>query len=213
MTKTALLLIDIQNDFLPGGSLSVHEGDQVIPVANELIIFARKHNWLVIATQDWHPKNHRSFAINNPGAKVYDKGVLDGLPQVWWPVHCVQGSHGAKIAKELLKPDIVIQKGMHPNIDSYSGFFDNAHRAKTELDDLLKKHHAQKLVILGIATDYCVKYTVLDGLSLGYEVMVVTDGCRGVDMPNGSCDEAFAEMKKSGAILATLDKTIKNLQL
>lgn len=213
MIKTALILIDLQNDFLPGGALAVHEGDLVIPVANKLIEFARKQDWFVLATQDWHPVNHGSFAVNTPGAKIYDQGKLDGLPQVWWPVHCVQGSHGAKLAQELLIPDIIIQKGMHPNIDSYSGFFDNAHRAKTELNALLKKHHVQKLVVMGIATDYCVKFTVMDALSLGYEVIVVNDGCRGVDMPNGSSDEAYNEIEKRGAVLISSYEIINNLQL
>ncbi len=201
MSKTALLLIDLQYDFLPGGSLAVAGGDQVIPVANRMIEFARDHGWYVVATQDWHPENHGSFAVNNAGTEMYGHGELDGLPQVWWPAHCVQGTRGAEIVENLLRPDAIVQKGTNVSVDSYSGFFDNAHKSKTELDDLLKKQEIDTVVVLGIATDYCVKFTVLDAIELGYKVYVVQDACRGVDMPEGSAQAALEEMDGNGAEL------------
>ena len=194
-----LLLIDIQNDFLPGGSLAVPDGDAVIPVANELI----ESSDHVIATQDWHPADHGSFASQHEGVAVGELFDLAGLSQVAWPDHCVQGTPGAEFAADLRsdKIDYVAQKGTLRMIDSYSGFFDNDHRQATGLHDHLQSIHAAELTILGLATDYCVKFTVLDALELGYRVKVLLNGCRGVDLNAGDVQAAIDAMKSAGAEL------------
>jgi nicotinamidase/pyrazinamidase len=193
----ALLLIDLQYDFCPGGALAVARGDETIPVANRLI----PRFTTIVATQDWHPKEHGSFAVNHPGTKPYDLGELAGLPQVMWPAHCVQGTRGAELHKKLDRNLIteVFRKGTDPAIDSYSGFYDNGHRKSTGLGDWLKARDADDLVILGLATDYCVKFTALDARQLGFKVTVVSDGCRGVNLDPGDSDKAFAEMRAAGA--------------
>jgi nicotinamidase/pyrazinamidase len=195
----ALLLIDLQYDFCPGGALAVAHGDETIPVANRLM---PKFS-AIIATQDWHPPEHGSFAVNNPGKQPYDMGELAGLPQVMWPAHCVQGTRGAELHDSLDRNLIteVFRKGTDAAIDSYSGFFDNGHKKSTGLGDWLKQRDITKLYILGLATDYCVKFTALDGRKLGFDVSVVVDGCRGVNLDPGDSDKAFAEMRAAGASL------------
>lgn len=192
----ALLLIDIQNDFLPGGALAVTDGDQVIPVANRLT----SQFPLVVATQDWHPSDHRSFASQHPGRNVGEVINLDGLEQVLWPDHCVQGSVGAQFAPELNLNaiDYVIQKGTDVFIDSYSGFFDNDHRKSTELDKLLRDQGVTEVQLVGLATDYCVKFTALDAVSLGFKTSVVLEGIRGVELSQGDCAKAIDEMRSAG---------------
>ena len=194
-----LLLIDIQNDFLPGGALPVPEGDLIVPVVNRLM----PQFDLVVATLDWHPAEHGSFAANHPGRTVYDSIDLDGLPQTLWPVHCVQNTAGAEFAPGLETGGIahVFPKGMDPRIDSYSGFHDNGHRASTGLADWLRDRGATELWVAGLATDYCVKFTVLDALKEGFRVHVLTQACRGVDLAPGDCDRALAEMQAAGAVL------------
>ncbi len=194
-----LLLIDIQNDFLPGGALPVPEGDLIVPVVNRLM----PQFDLVVATQDWHPPEHGSFAANHPGRTVYDSIDLDGLSQTLWPVHCVQNTAGAEFAPGLQTGSIarVFPKGMDPRIDSYSGFYDNGHRASTGLADWLRDRGATELWVAGLATDYCVKFTVLDALKEGFRVHVLTQACRGVDLAPGDCDRALAEMQAAGAVL------------
>jgi nicotinamidase/pyrazinamidase len=193
----ALLLIDLQYDFCPGGALAVAHGDQTIPVANRLI----PKFPTIVATQDWHPPDHGSFAVNYPGTKPYDVGELAGLPQVMWPAHCVQGARGAELHADLDRNLIteVFRKGTDPAIDSYSGFFDNGRRKSTGLGDWLKARDISDLVILGLATDYCVKYTALDARRLGFAVTVVADGCRGVNIDPADSDKAIAEMAAAGA--------------
>src|SRR6185503_1568692 len=179
----ALLLIDLQYDFCPGGALAVAHGDETIPIANRLM---PKFS-TIVATQDWHPQNHGSFAVNNEGKKPYDMGELGGLPQVMWPAHCVQGTKGAELHADLDRNLIteVFNKGTDPAIDSYSGFFDNGHKKSTGLGDWLKQRDIKKVYILGLATDYCVKFTALDARELGFDVAVITDGCRGVNLDPG----------------------------
>jgi nicotinamidase/pyrazinamidase len=195
----ALLLIDLQYDFCPGGALAVARGDETIPVANRLM---PKFS-TIIATQDWHPKEHGSFATNN-GKQPYDLGELAGLPQVMWPAHCVQNTRGAELHHELDRNLIteVFRKGTDPAIDSYSGFFDNGHRRSTGLGDWLKQRDVSELCILGLATDYCVKFTALDALKLGFEVTVVADGCRGVNISADDSEKAIAQMRGAGAKIA-----------
>lgn len=207
--KTALLLIDLQNDFCPGGALAVTEGDAVISVANQAIAACNARGEPVVASQDWHPANHRSFAVN-ANAPVGTLGELEGLPQVWWPVHCVQESQGAEFHPQLHQREIiaVFRKGQNTAIDSYSAFFDNGHRSHTELDRWLKAQNISHLAIMGLATDYCVKFSVLDALELGYKTTVITDGCRGVNLQPGDSQEALRVMQQAGAQLVTLSQFI-----
>ena len=192
----ALLLIDLQYDFCPGGALAVAHGDETIPVARRLMPLFD----CVVATQDWHPANHGSFAVNHPGAKPYDMSELAGLPQVLWPAHCVQGTRGAELHADLDRARIteVIRKGTDPDIDSYSGFYDNGHRKATGLADCLTAHGIDELFVLGLATDYCVKLTALDARKLGFAVSLVVDGCRGVNLQPDDSDKAIAEMRAAG---------------
>jgi len=195
----ALILVDIQNDFLPGGALAVHNGDAVIPVANNIQTFFN----LVVATQDWHPANHESFASNHPGRKVFDQIELNGLPQTLWPNHCVQNTPGAAFAPGLSRDRIskVFQKGTDPGIDSYSGFFDNGHRRATGLGDFLKQRHVTDVFVAGLATDYCVKFTALDAVTLGFKTHLIEDACRGVNLNPDDAIQAVADMKRAGVTI------------
>lgn len=192
----ALILIDIQNDFLPGGALAVPRGDDVIPVANRV----QRAFDLVVATQDWHPANHGSFAAAHPGRKPGEVGTLGGLPQVLWPTHCVQGTHGAALAAALdtTRLAYTFVKGTDPEIDSYSGFFDNGHRRATELAAWLRARSVTAVYLAGLATDYCVKFTALDARQLGFETYLIADGCRGVELRPGDVAAAYAEMRAAG---------------
>jgi len=203
--KRALLMVDLQNDFCAGGALAVPDGDSTIDVANALMTYCKARGDADLATQDWHPANHGSFASVQK-TEPYTQGKLDGLRQTWWPDHCVQNNAGAELHPLLNTQDIdaVFQKGEHPLVDSYSGFFDNGHRQKTQLDDWLFRHEVKHLIVMGLATDYCVKFTVLDALSLGYEVTVITDGCRGVNLHPQDSLRAFQDMSAAGATLMTL---------
>jgi nicotinamidase/pyrazinamidase len=202
----ALICVDIQNDFCPGGSLEVREGDQVIPVANKLM----EHFDLVVATQDWHPANHKSFAAMHPWRYPGDVIELNGLQQILWPIHCVQGSFGAEFAPGLNTDafEKVFVKGTDTEIDSYSGFFDNGHRKATGLGDYLREKSVEEVYILGLALDVCVKFTVLDALGLGFKTYLVEDGCRGVNLNEGDSDKALSEMREKGAIIAQSDQII-----
>jgi len=195
----ALILVDIQNDFLSGGALAVPEGDAVIPVCNAM----RDRFDLVVATQDWHPRDHGSFAANHPGHSVGQVIDLNGLTQILWPVHCVQNTPGAHFAKDLrlLSTDRVFQKGTDPAIDSYSGFFDNGHRKSTGLDAFLKNKSVTDVFVAGLATDYCVKFTALDARSLGYNVHLVVDACRGVNLHPGDVDAAIEDVRRAGVMI------------
>jgi nicotinamidase/pyrazinamidase len=192
----ALVLIDIQNDFLPGGALPVPAGDRVIPVANALM---GKFD-LIVATQDWHPAGHGSFAASHPGRKVGEVIELDGLTQILWPVHCVRGTPGAAFAAALddKRVEAIFRKGTSPRIDSYSGFFDNAHRKDTGLGAYLKGRGVTDVYLAGLATDYCVKFSALDARRLGFNVRLIEDGCRGVELAAGDVKHAIAEMRQAG---------------
>ena len=192
----ALLLVDIQNDFLPGGALAVPEGDRVVAVANRLMP-RFKH---VIATQDWHPAGHGSFASSHAGRKVGEVMELNGLRQILWPDHCVQGTWGAEFAPGLDVGRIthVVRKGTDAGIDSYSGFFDNGHRKGTGLDAYLRGLGIREICVMGLATDYCVKFTALDARELGYGVVLELAGCRGVELKSGDVAGAVGEMVGAG---------------
>lgn len=192
----ALIITDVQNDFVPGGALPVVEGDAVVPVINQLA----KHFDLVVATQDWHPPDHGSFAANHPARKPGDIINLHGLTQALWPVHCVQKTRGADFVSGLDRRPIskVFQKGTDPAIDSYSGLYDNGHRKATGLGDYLKAQGVSEVYVAGLTTDYCVKFTALDALGLGFKTFVIADACRGVNVKPGDADRALRELAKAG---------------
>ncbi len=191
-----LLLVDIQNDFLPGGSLAVKDGDQIISVVNELQLKFKK----IIATQDFHPAGHKSFAASHDGKEIGEMIKLDGLDQVLWPSHCVQGSLGAEFSNKLKTESWlkVVQKGLNENVDSYSGFYDNAKRGDTGLNAYLKETGAKRVFVVGLALDYCVKFTALDAHELGFDTFVITDATRAVNLRPNDHEIAINEMKSLG---------------
>lgn len=201
-TQQALLLIDLQSDFCAGGALAVTDGDSTVPVANHYAREFAARGQPVLITQDWHPADHGSFA-SQAGATPFTPGELDGLPQVWWPDHCIQNTAGAEL-HPLLDQSLISErfyKGQERLVDSYSGFFDNGHRRQTLLDAWLKQRGITALTVMGLATDYCVKFTVLDALALGYNVTVISEGCRGVNMQPEDSEQALAAMAAKGAII------------
>jgi nicotinamidase/pyrazinamidase len=175
----ALLLIDVQNDFLPEGSLAVSDGNEIIPIINGI----QQYFDLVIATQDWHPAKHKSFASNNEGKAKFEVIDLDGVQQTLWPDHCVQGTEGAAFSKELNmnKVEAIFRKGTEVDIDSYSGFFDNAHRKSTGLADYLRGKKITQVYIAGLAGDYCVYFSALDSIVEGFETSVMEDAVRSIN--------------------------------
>jgi len=197
MPNRALVVVDVQNDFMPDGALPAHQGHEVVPVVNRLMDDFE----LVVATQDWHPPDHGSFASNHEGHSPGEIVELDGLDQILWPDHCVRNTEGAEFVDDLRTDviDEVFRKGTDPTIDSYSGFYDNDHRRATGLDDYLEDHGVRSIFVAGVATDYCVQFTVLDGAELGFDTWVVADGCRGVGNEITDIDSAYAEMREAGA--------------
>jgi nicotinamidase/pyrazinamidase len=195
----ALIIVDLQNDFLPGGALAVPHGSEVIPIANDL----QRRFELVLATKDWHPSDHGSFAANHPGKKPGERIILDRIEQILWPVHCVQNTHGAEFAPAFDTSRIahVFHKGTERNIDSYSTFFDNAHRRHTGLAHFLGKRRIKDIYLMGLALDYCVKYSALDARQLGLNTHVIVDGCRGIELEPSDIGRALDEMKRAGAVL------------
>jgi nicotinamidase/pyrazinamidase len=194
-----LLLVDIQNDFLPGGALAVPDGDAVIPIANKL----QPAFPLVVATQDWHPSNHGSFAANHPGRKVFEQIELNGLPQTLWPVHCVQNTIGAELAGTLARERIakVFPKGTDAGIDSYSGLFDNGHRKSTGLGEWLQARGVAEIFVCGLATDYCVRFTALDAAQMGFRTHFIEDASRGVNLRSDDVENAIRDMKHAGIVV------------
>lgn len=195
----ALIMIDIQNDFCPGGALAVEEGDQIIAPVN-----AMQDDFAVkVLTQDWHPSNHSSFADNHDGADPYSTTEMPYGTQVLWPRHCVIGSAGAAFKSGLNtdSADMIVRKGYNPDIDSYSAFFENDHSTQTGLHGYLREQGVTALTMVGLATDFCVKFSALDGAKLGYAVTVIEAACRGIDL-DGSLDAALTEMKAAGVALA-----------
>ena len=206
----ALILVDIQNDFLPGGALAVPEGDQIIPIVNSL----QPQFDSIVATQDWHPAHHASFAVNHPGKQPGDLIELHGLPQILWPAHCVQGSRGAEFAPGLDRSRWrrVFAKGADPKIDSYSGFFDNGRLHATGLRDYLKAEGVHAVTIAGLATDYCVKFTALDAAELGLSTFLVKDACRGVNLRPGDVEHALREMEEAGVQIITSQELLHGVR-
>ncbi|MCP4757376.1 MAG: bifunctional nicotinamidase/pyrazinamidase [Proteobacteria bacterium] len=194
--KKALILVDIQNDFVPGGALAVPEGDEVVGVANEIM----NRYEIVVATQDWHPADHGSFASRHENRSPGDEVDLNGLQQVLWPDHCVQNTEGAEFVADLDVEQItkVFRKGIDRTVDSYSGFFDNDRRNDTELGDYLEEMKVDEVAVMGLATDYCVKYTALDARRLGFATKLIKEGIRGVELDQGDCRKALEEMEAAG---------------
>jgi len=192
----ALIIIDIQNDFVTGGSLAVAEGETIVPLVNEL----QTHFENIIATQDWHPANHCSFADNHKGKKVGELLEIEGLMQIMWPVHCVQNTKGAELVEGLNTEKImrIFHKGTDKNIDSYSGVFDNGRRKATGMADFLREKGISDVYVVGLATDYCVKFTALDFADLGFNTFLIKDACRAVNLQEGDEESALLECVKAG---------------
>ncbi len=205
--KRALIVVDIQNDFLPGGALAVPEGDAILPFVIKLVR-DEQHYDLFVFTQDWHPRGHGSFASSHPGAEPFQLGKLDGESQMLWPDHCIEGTSGAELADKIQEAlsDAAqtgrrihfVKKGMDHNVDSYSGFFDNANRHDTGLRTILDEHDIKEVDIVGLALDYCVKYTALDAASLGFKTRVLLQGTRAVNP--SSLTEVLAELLDAGVV-------------
>jgi nicotinamidase/pyrazinamidase len=191
----ALLIIDVQNDFCPGGKLAVTDGDAVVPVINGL----QEKFETVVLTQDWHPADHKSFAANHDGADAFSMIDMPYGPQVLWPVHCVQGTPGAELRADLKtdRSNLLIRKGFRAEIDSYSAFFENDHSTVTGLAGYLRERGVDRLVMTGLATDFCVRFSAVDAAKLGFKVRVVEDACRAIDL-DGSLAAAMDEMRDLG---------------
>jgi nicotinamidase/pyrazinamidase len=201
---SALLEIDVQNDFCPGGALAVDRGDEVVDPLNRLSFLFAERAGRIIATQDWHPADHVSFAPSHTGKKPGDSIDLpDVSGQVLWPAHCVQGSPGAAFHPHLdLSPvHLILRKGYRKNLDSYSAFFENDRKTPTGLEGFLKALSITTLVLGGLATDYCVLYSALDAAARGFKTLVIRDGVRGVGFPEGSVERAFGLLKDSGVLV------------
>jgi nicotinamidase/pyrazinamidase len=197
----ALVIVDMQNDFMPGGALGVAHGDKIIPLINDLAILFP----LVVATQDWHPEDHCSFASNHLGKKPGEIATVKGMEQILWPVHCVRGTRGAEIVAGLKKQSImsIFYKGTDPEIDSYSAFFDNAHLKSTGLGDYLKTRNVSEVFLAGVATDYCVLYSAFDAIDLGFQVTVICDACRPINLNPADEKKALEAMAAKGVKIQT----------
>lgn len=198
-----LILVDIQNDFLPGGALAVNDGDKIIPVVNAI----QDKFLLVVATQDWHPEDHGSFASNHPGKEPFEMGTLADMDQVMWPDHCVQGKKGSEFSDALntKRIEAIFRKGTDNAIDSYSGFFDNGKKKSTGLGDYLKGKGIENVYLAGLAADFCVGYTALDALELGFKVFLIEDATRAIDQ------EGWLKMKNQ--IINNGGKIIRSSEL
>ncbi|KFB08540.1 bifunctional nicotinamidase/pyrazinamidase [Nitratireductor basaltis] len=198
MAKQALLVIDVQNDFCPGGALAVEDGDSIVPIINRMMDdFGH-----VILTQDWHPAGHSSFASSHEGKTPFEFVTMPYGQQVLWPDHCVQGTQGAAFHPDLEvdRAELIIRKGFRPQIDSYSAFFENDHATPTGLAGYLSERGITSLVLAGLATDYCVAYSAIDAKKRGFEAEVVLDACRGIDL-DGSLERMKREMQDAGVVL------------
>lgn len=197
--KKALILVDLQNDFCEGGNLAVPHGSEVVVLANQLQTYFD----YVVATKDWHPEDHTSFHTNHPGQNVGDVIEVGGIAQVLWPEHCIQNSKGAEWHPEFNSKNVhrVFYKGIDKNIDSYSAFFDNKHLRSTGLGEYLRSKQVKHVYIMGLTTDYCVKYSALDAAKLGFYVYIIQDGCRGVELKTGDVERSLQEMREAGVAI------------
>ncbi|MFB5945253.1 bifunctional nicotinamidase/pyrazinamidase [Albibacterium profundi] len=202
--KKALIIVDMQNDFLPRGSLAVAGGDEVLPVVNKI----QSEFNLIVATQDWHPVDHASFASNHAGKNAMDIIDLDGLQQILWPDHCVQGSKGAEFSVDLEthRIELIVRKGTNKRIDSYSAFFDNGHKKSTGLAGYLIERGVQQVTVCGLAADFCVYYTAMDALELGFQAEILLDGTRAID-PDGFEKKIQLFKKKGGKLISKKERS------
>jgi nicotinamidase/pyrazinamidase len=203
VNRDILLVVDVQNDFCPGGALAVKEGDRVVPVINRIM----DRFYRVVATQDWHPQNHISFASNNPGKKPYEQIRIGDITQTLWPDHCVPGTIGAAFHAGLRTDrfDLVVRKGSNPAVDSYSAFLENDKIIKTGLEGYLKSVKAERVFLAGLATDYCVFYSAMDAVSFGFNTTVIIDACRGIDVPENNIELSVQAMRMNGVQIITSD--------
>jgi len=198
-SSDGLIVVDVQNDFCPGGALAVAEGDRVVPLVNRIApLFAVR-----VFTQDWHPADHMSFAASHPGAAPFTTVAMPYGPQVLWPVHCVQGTPGAEFHPDLetVTADIVVRKGFRPEIDSYSAFYENDHATPTGLSGYLGDRGVRRVWLAGLATDFCVSWSAIDALAHGFEVVLLEDACRAIDL-EGSLAAAMRQMRTGGVTIA-----------
>jgi nicotinamidase/pyrazinamidase len=207
--KDALIIVDMQYDFIPGGSLAIEEGDLIIEGINQTANLFKKNKAIVVLTQDWHPQNHLSFASNHPGKAPGDEFTSEdgAIGPVLWPDHCVQGTKGSEFHKDL-KVDLadkIIKKGMNPKVDSYSGFQDNDKKSETGLRNYLKSKRIERIYVCGLALDYCCHYTAMDGVEFGYKVFFLLDLTRGVDLPVGNVKTAIKNMEDNGIKFMTIE--------
>jgi nicotinamidase/pyrazinamidase len=202
----ALLLVDIQKDFLPDGSLPVPEGDEIIPVVNKL----QDYFDIIVATQDWHPEDHGSFASSHEGRQPGDKVELDGVEQILWPDHCIQDSEGAELADDLKTEKVIktIKKGIDPKIDSYSGFYDNQHMRATGLRDYLQGENVDAVYITGLAADVCVRFTALDAIESGYKTYLIKDATRAVGGEE-ALNKTMEELESKGVKIITSEEIVE----
>jgi nicotinamidase/pyrazinamidase len=203
----ALILVDIQNDFTPGGSLAVPGGDEIIPLVNDL----QNSFTLIVATQDWHPRGHKSFASSHPGKKMFETIMLHDLSQVLWPDHCVQGSPGAQFhpALNINKAEAIFRKGMDPDIDSYSGFYDNGHKRSTGLAGYLRERKVQKVFVCGLAADYCVYFTASDAIRENFQTYIIEDATRAINTEG--FEKAKVKLLAAGGNVITSDLLHRHL--
>ncbi|MCZ2100687.1 MAG: bifunctional nicotinamidase/pyrazinamidase [Chitinophagales bacterium] len=204
----ALLVIDIQNDFCPGGALAVHDGDTIIPIINQL----SQQFEHIILTQDWHPQGHSSFASVHEGKAPYEVIQMSYGSQVLWPDHCIQGTVGAEFHPELqtTKAQLIIRKGFRKEVDSYSAFYENDHQTATGLAGYLKDSGIDTLYLVGLATDFCVKWSAIDGIQEGFDVYVIKDAVKGIDL-NDSVATAWAEMEAAGVKIIHTSELVLSL--
>jgi len=195
MQESCLVVVDVQNDFMPGGALAVPKGDEVVPVINRLA--ARFEN--IVLTQDWHPRGHASFASSHPGKKPFETVELSYGTQVLWPDHCVRGTQGAAFhaGLDVSQARLIIRKGYHRDIDSYSGFLEADRKTPTGLASYLKERKIRELYLCGLATDFCVAWTALDARAAGFEAVVIEDACRAIDL-GGSLARAWKDLETAG---------------
>ncbi|MHA2287823.1 MAG: bifunctional nicotinamidase/pyrazinamidase [Promethearchaeota archaeon] len=206
----ALIIVDMQNDFMPGGALPVDEGDQIIDNINRVGNIFKNAGGIIVLTQDWHPKNHMSFASSHPGKEPGEEFQSEGIGPILWPDHCVQSSEGADFHSKL-KVNLahaIIRKGYNLNIDSYSGFIENDKKSETGLAGYLKSLEIKRIFICGLALDYCCYYTALDGIDLGFEVYFLVNLTRGIDLPPGNISKSLQIMRDKGIRFATKDNLI-----
>ena len=202
--NNALIVIDVQNDFCPGGALAVERGDEIVPLINSIM----DRFYRVVATQDWHPRDQVSFASNHQGKNVFDVITINGIEQTLWPDHCVAGTQGACLHPDMREEpiDLIIRKGTNPGIDSYSAFMENDKKTATGLEGFLRFLDIKELFLCGLATDFCVFYSAMDAARAGFDTTVLIDACRGIDMPENNVNMALDSMRNAGVKIINTDE-------